>query len=183
MISHDLNFVTIRELMKQQESSSNTIDLTADGISLVSRMIHCMYYGTYGNLDEIAGDVTWYCGKKFGWIVGDLDWESEHQLHAAMYALGEKFDITGLKDVALVKFEQLATKTKARNLHRFVESIPMVYSSTPDSDRRLRDATIEIIKASPSSFVHKDVKASFQKVISEVPDFSWDLHQCWMSAA
>ena len=165
MISHDLNFVTIRELMKQQESSSNTIDLTADGISLVSRMIHCMYYGTYEGLDE---------------TVGDLQWKSENQLHAAMYALLEKFDITGLKNVAVVKFEQLATKTRVRDLQSFVESIPIVYSSTPDSDRRLRDVAIGIIKASPSSFVRK---RSFKKVISEVPDFGWDLHQCWMSAA
>lgn len=40
---------------------------------------------------------------------------------------------------------------------------------------------LEKIKADPSQFLQEDVKALFQKVLVEVPDFSWDLHQHWMS--
>ncbi|CAD6583217.1 MAG: hypothetical protein ASARMPRED_001263 [Alectoria sarmentosa] len=148
----------------QQESSIDTIDLTADGISLVSRMIHCLYYGTYEDFHK---------GDDAG------DWRSAHQLHAAVYALGDKYDLVELKNIALANFNKLATPDP-RGL---IESIPIVYSSTPDSDRSLRNAILEKIKVCPSRFLHEDVKASFQKVLLEVPDFSWDLHQYWMSVA
>lgn len=157
-----------RKLMKQQESSTNTIDLTADGISLVSRMVHCLYHGTYEEFDaEDDGH----------------NWKSAHQLHAAMYALGDKYDVALLKNTALVNFNKLTTKAGPRDLQGFIESIPIVYSSTPDSDRGLRKATLDKITATPSQFLHEDVKAPFQKVLFEVPDFSWDLHQYWMSVA
>ncbi|KAF6218346.1 hypothetical protein HO133_005693 [Letharia lupina] len=149
------------------ESSTNTIDLTADGISLVSRMIHCLYHGTYADFDAIEDA---------------QDWKSGYQLHAGMYALGDKYDLSVLKDTALVNFK-LATKAKPKDRLGLIESIPIVYSSTPDSDRNLRDAALVKFKTYPSHFLHNDVKASFQKVLLEVPDFSWDLHQYWMSVA
>lgn len=127
-------------------------------------MIHCLYYGTYEDFHE---------GDDAG------DWKSAHQLHAAVYALGDKYDLVVLKNLALANFNKLAT----RDPQGLIESIPLVYSSTPDSDLSLRNATLEKIKACPSRFLHEDVKASFQKVLLEVPEFSWDLHQYWMSVA
>lgn len=157
-----------------RESSTNTIDLTDDGISLISRMIKCLYHGSYANFHAVDDAENW---------------KSPYQLHAAMYALGDKYDITLLQDTALANFAKLGTKPgdilgfKAGDLVDFIESIPIVYSSTPDSDRKLRDLTLEKIKASPYQFLHEDVKESFQKVVVEVPDFSWDLHRHWMTIA
>ena len=155
-----------RKLIKQQESSTNTIDLTADGISLVSRMIHCFYYGTYPDFNEEDDGHTW---------------RSAHQLHAAMYALGDKYDVTSLKNRARANFNRPASKVYIWDLQGFIDSIPLVYSSTPDSDRGLRDITVSKIKENPSQYLHEDVKASYRKVLFEVPEFSWDLHQYWMA--
>ena len=128
-------------------------------------MIDCLYNGTYKDFIETDSH----------------DWKSAHQLHAAMYALGDKFDIAVLKDAALVKFNKHATKYGREDLLQLIECIPLVYSSTPDSDRALRDATIEKIKSRPSRFLNEDVNKSYQKVLIEVPEFSWDLHQYWMT--
>lgn len=151
--------------MKQQESSTNTIDFTADGLNLVSRMIDCLYRGTYADFDA-TDDAQ--------------NWKSAHQLHAAMYALGDKYDLAVVKDAALDHFNKHANKSSPQDRLGLIESIPIVYSSTPDSDRALRDATVEKIKACPHRFLYEDVKGSFRKVLLEVPDFSWDLHQSWM---
>ena len=123
-------------------------------------MVHCFYHGTYA---------------EFNAIDDAPDWKSAYQLHAAMHALGDKYDVTILKDTALVNFKELTTKSQS-DLLGLVESIPTVYSSTLDSDRNLRDAVLTKVKASPSDFLHEDVKVSFQRVLCEVPDFSWDLH-------
>ena len=157
-------FVSTRKLTDQQEASSNIIDLTADGVSGVSRMVHYLYHGSHADFD-IAVDAD--------------DWKSAHQLHAFMYALGDKYDLIGLKEKAEINFDSLATE-QPQDLLKLIESIPIVYSSTPDSDRNLRLVTLTKTVASPPDLLHENVKAGFQKVLIEVPDFNWDLHQTWI---
>ena len=131
-------------------------------------MIHCLYHGTYE--DSPKPD-------------DPLEWKSPHQLHAAMYALGDKYELKVLKDAALVKFNELPTVTaNPEDVQALIDSIALIYSSTPDSDRQLRDATVTKIRASPVRFLQRDVSLSFRKVLCEVPDFSWDLHQHWMKS-
>ena len=130
-------------------------------------MIHCLYYGAYANYDA---------------TIDSEDYKSAHQLHAVMYALADQYDLTLLRDTAQNNFKNLATG-QPQELLRLIGSIPIVYSSTPDSDRGLRGAVVGKVKASPSDLLHKDVKASFQKVLIEVPEFSWDLHQHWIAVA
>ena len=83
-------------------------------------MVHCLYHGSYDAFDAVIDVETW---------------KSAHQLHAAMYALGDKYDLTLVKEIALVNFNKCEAKPPLRGL---VESIPIVYLSTPDSDRHLR---------------------------------------------
>ena len=52
-----------------------------------------------------------------------------------MYALGDKYDLTLIKETALVHFNKCGATSALLGL---IESIPIVYSSTPDSDRHLR---------------------------------------------
>ena len=157
---------SIRKLIILQESSTNAINLTEDGLNLVSRMIDCLYRGTYNDFDATADGQSW---------------KSASQLHAAMYALGDKYDMAVLKETALSKYKTHASNTGAQDLLGFLESIAIVYSSTPESERTLRDAATEKIKMNPTRFLKDDVKAAFQKVVMEVPEFSWDLHQHWMT--
>ena len=155
-----------RKLITVQEASTNTINLTGDLLNLVTRLIDCLYLGTYNDFD---------------WIDDAQYWKSAHQLHAEMFSLGDKYDCAVLKESALVKFKEHTDKNDLGDLYGFIKSIPIVYSSTPDSERALRDVTVDKIKAAPDRFLMEDLKPLFQKVVYEVPEFSWDLHLYWMS--
>jgi hypothetical protein len=64
-------------------------------------------------------------------------------IHARVYALGEKYDIGGLKTLSLGKF-----KTEARvhwNTDGFISAVEEAYTSTIDQDRGMRDAVVEAI--------------------------------------
>ena len=87
------------------------------------------------------------------------DRKTAYQLYAAMYALGDKYDITIPKDSAMVSFKELTTKSQS-DLLGSVESIPTLFSSSLESDRNLRDAMLAKIKASSPNFPHEDVKLS-----------------------
>ena len=63
-----------------------------------------------------------------------------------MYALGEEYDITDLKEEALWKFKKAieAKKGLSDKLTALLEVIPTVYETTPDSDRSLRDVVVAL---------------------------------------
>lgn len=86
-----------------------------------------------------------YSGQKTS--IGD-DEESSHvselHTHSQMYALGDKYDIKDLKEEALWKFNKAieAKKGQSDELTTVLEVIPAIYATTPDNDRRLRDAVV-----------------------------------------
>ena len=127
-------------------------------------MIHCLYYGFYARYDA---------------TVDTEEWESAQQLHAVIYALGDKYDITILKDRAEWEFK-IRPIRQPEDLLKWLKSIPIVYESTPDSDRRLRDVVIIKVTANPKDLLHKKVESAFRKVSVEVPDFDMDLHRQWI---
>ena len=145
-------------------------------------MIDCLYSGSY---DEFSLNAEVQRGKSPHQLIVNVDaqsWKSSHQLHAAMYALGDKYDLAVIKDTAMVNYSRQVIKSRIQDLLGFIESIPIVYSSTPDSDRELRDEVVLRTLRYPHQFLQPRVKATFQKILIEVPDFSWDLHQNWMTS-
>ena len=143
-------------------------------------MIECLYCGSYR---EFSTNPDFHFKESHRQISGNVDaqsWKSPHQLHAAMYALGDKYDLAVIKDMAMFNYCRAISGSGMNDVLKFIESIPIVYSSTPDSDRELRDATVQMTVKYPERFLQSQVKASFQKILIEVPEFSWDLHEYWM---
>jgi len=65
-------------------------------------------------------------------------------IHATMYALGDKYQVEGLGELAKVKFEScLAEHAQSED---FVNAVQIAYSSTPDSNRGLRDAVVKAFR-------------------------------------
>ena len=64
------------------------------------------------------------------------------ELHAAVYAVAEKYDVPDLKSLIVTKFCEDAS-TVLLQKRNALPAINMVYSSTPECDRGLRDAIIE----------------------------------------
>ena len=60
-----------------------------------------------------------------------------------MYAIGDKYDVVGLKELARTNFRTISNKVW--NHKAFAEVADHVLSSTPDSDVGLRDVLCEMI--------------------------------------
>lgn len=69
---------------------------------------------------------------------------SAMQTNVLMYALADKYLMEGLKKEALWKFGRFA-EAKAlttEQLLAIVKTVPLIYSTTPDADRGLRDYVV-----------------------------------------
>jgi hypothetical protein len=62
-------------------------------------------------------------------------------LHASVYALAEKYAVSGLKEMALRNFRHVADGENC-NLEEFSDASELAYSTTIDSDRGLRDVVV-----------------------------------------
>ncbi|KAI7153323.1 hypothetical protein KC349_g8457 [Hortaea werneckii] len=64
-------------------------------------------------------------------------------MHAKVYALGSKYQIPSLQSASLKKFEEAANL--AWDTDEFVHAVHLVHSTTPDSDKGLRNITASVI--------------------------------------
>ncbi|KAK8184853.1 uncharacterized protein BKA78DRAFT_322883 [Phyllosticta capitalensis] len=90
-------------------------------------------------------------------------------VHAKVYAIAEKYGITGLKDLARHKFSIQAEHHWATL--EFADSIPEVYETTVDSDRGLRDIVIQSFREHPQLARSKDMEL----VVRDTPGLAWEL--------
>ncbi|KAI7550828.1 hypothetical protein KC331_g2932 [Hortaea werneckii] len=60
-----------------------------------------------------------------------------------VYALGSKYQIPSLQSASLKKFEEAANLAWATD--EFVHAVHLVHSTTPDSDKGLRDVTARVL--------------------------------------
>ncbi|KAF2454058.1 hypothetical protein BDY21DRAFT_291794 [Lineolata rhizophorae] len=90
-------------------------------------------------------------------------------VHAKVYALADKYGISGLKALARRKFStQMAHHFQSAE---FPPAIQEVYDSTVDSDRGLRDVVTQTFRANPALAHRKDV----EEVVKETPNLAWEL--------
>lgn len=65
-------------------------------------------------------------------------------IHADMYALGDKYEVQGLSTKALDKFKK--SLQYHWNSEDFINATQIAYTTTPESNRGLRDAVVRAIK-------------------------------------
>lgn len=99
----------------------------------------------------------------------DTESESHLVLHTQVYALGEKYDIPSLKQLARQKFEMAAACYY--DAAELAEAIDMVYQSTIDTDRGLRDVVVQLFRMHPQLAQTQDMYA----VIKDTPGLALDL--------
>lgn len=96
------------------------------------------------------------------------------QLHARMFALGDRYDIPGLREVAVKKYS--SRSVVSWEPLEFLESIYDVYRRTPPSIRQLRNAAGNLMRKNLRKMVEDKVIAiSYEKVIDEPPEFTKDM--------
>lgn len=92
-----------------------------------------------------------------------------------MFVVADKYDIVALGDAAKAYFKG-ATREEVLNNGHLLELIPHVYSTTPESNRGLRDV-ICWETSSREIIIGKDpvLKSRLAEIISATPQFAGDL--------
>lgn len=103
------------------------------------------------------------------------------QLHARMFAIGDRFDIPGLRDVAVKKYSSRCA-IPSEPLE-FIESICDVYERIPASVRQLRNAACILLRKNLLKMLDDEVFPTVHdKVLIEVPEFTRDMLQLYVKA-
>ena len=77
-----------------------------------------------------------------------------------VYILAEKYDVQPLKLYALKNFQLSLSKGYAVELDTFLACVTLMYTETPDSDRRLKDAMMNWVSKQSLEIVEKIMKSS-----------------------
>lgn len=155
-----------------QEAQTREINFPAEEEFLIRRLL-CYRYTT-GYRDEPYDDeITPPPDMKAPAYVSRL------HINAQMYSIGDKYYIPSLKEKAAEKFEAAIWEPKYGIYHNgsklvdeMLKVIPLIYESTPDRDRGLRDRVIEVATWRQTKF---EEHPGLQDVIAAVPEFGKEI--------
>ncbi|KAH7110418.1 hypothetical protein B0J13DRAFT_570183 [Dactylonectria estremocensis] len=146
-----------------KEGESNTIDFLEDDTEAVDSMICYVYNGYYPRTELVTMgpkienlNSTWKI-EEFGEATLGLQIEYL-TLHAKVYALAEKYEVSGLKEMALRNFKFIADG-EACSRAEFSDACEIAYTTTIDSDRELRDAAVKALYDNPEALDQDHAKA------------------------
>lgn len=133
------------------------------------KMVEFFYSMSYD--DEIPEETEQEAGYRFSLL----------QLHARMFALGDRYDIPGLRDVAVKKYSSRGVVYWEPV--EYLESIYDVYRRTPASIRQLRNAACNLVRNNLRKMLDDEVIAiTYDKVLDEIPEFTKDMLRIYVKA-
>ena len=158
----------IAEIVKQ-ETFTGVIEIVDISYLELNKMVQFFYSMSYDDdIPELTERET-------------LSLISLLQLHARMFALGDRYDIPGLRDVAVKKYSSRCAVSWEPL--EFIESLCDVYERTPSSIRHLRNAACILMRKKLSRMLDdKAVAAAYKKVLIEVPEFTKDILGIYVTA-
>ena len=133
---------------RPKEADSGVITLEEVDDAVAEAMIHFMYHFDYNNTQGISTMV----------------------FNAQVYCLADQYMMAALKHLAKDKFEA-AIKT-GWAMDDFLLAVDVVYSSSPEGDRGLRDLVVGVSGDNLEKLL-KNV--GFQNLLSEKPKFAADI--------
>ncbi|CAD6573004.1 MAG: hypothetical protein ASARMPRED_005824 [Alectoria sarmentosa] len=151
------------KLIAGQEVITGRIELKQHEPHLVHRMLQHLYMVDYSASEIETG------GKK------EESFVSELHTHVMMYAMSDEYDIEDLKEEALWKFNKAveAKQEQSDEPTSVLEVVPAIYTTTPDSDRGLRDAVVAW-DAKRLGWIHD--LPDFKSAVTQVPTYmAWAL--------
>ncbi|KAL2349830.1 hypothetical protein BJ546DRAFT_604519 [Cryomyces antarcticus] len=177
-----------------REASSGVIDLDDDVPYAVHAMLHWFYHFDYGydskaretpasiHVEATAPDDK---GKPQLDQHIDKKQKADHQagktqvksdvsplvFHVRTYAIADKYDLPGLKELACSKFAGVAAK--AWDSPSFTLAIRSIYATTPSTDRGLRDVVIKIAHVHMTALLQDC--GEFVALLKENAEFAADL--------
>lgn len=150
---------------KLQEAFSGKYDLTSHQPDMIQLMVDYLYTGDYSiDMNEPDEPDKTNTASNSGAL----------STHAIMYALGDEYDIKGLRDLSAQKYSW--SLDESLELDEFLSSIPFVYTMTPDSSRGLRDPTLEYARNKlRDAGGQSEIRDAFDELLIECPDFLKEL--------
>ncbi|KAI5265298.1 hypothetical protein E4T47_08572 [Aureobasidium subglaciale] len=133
-------------------------DVDAEDPKCVKLMIHYLYHMDYLEVEtaKIKAEPT------ATMLLKDCNLKDVILIqHAKMYAMGDKYDIPGLKTLAQAKFEDIIKYTCAG----LVTAMTIVYTSTVDMDKGLRQMIVNKLHATNTA-----TSLSFPEINQNVKD-------------
>lgn len=105
-------------------------------------------------------------------IPHNIDVSGEAALHAEVYALARKYDISPLADFAKSHFKRLPLAAsmrsdEAKGYIACIKAANIIYKTTPQSDRGLRDVVVTFVKDYHPAIFSKD--SGNEKIFEESP--------------
>ncbi|KAI4730431.1 hypothetical protein E4T49_01791 [Aureobasidium sp. EXF-10728] len=91
--------------------------------------------------------------------------------HTRMYAMGAKYAIPGLKDLALARFSRPCDGNNT--VQNLMSAAVIAYSRTQETDKRLREAIVTVFDANRRAI--KDL-AWVSKIVSKLPELAFELY-------
>jgi ribosomal protein S27AE len=103
-------------------------------------------------------------------------------VHTDMYALAEKYDVVGLKELSAQKFVAVFEKNVAfdydvelfENVPVLQQMVAAIYLGTPE-DARNRHLRQFLAEQTQAMLEHLYEKAAFKELTKVFPDFGWDV--------
>ena len=96
-------------------------------------------------------------------------------IHADMYALGDKYQVEGLCTLATSKFS--ASLSRHWNSTDFITAVQTVYSSTPDSNRGMRDVVAQAFQNHFGTDITKN--PLIEAKLHTIDELSFELLKSW----
>lgn len=165
-------FKRVISLTSFQEQQTGELKLPAEEEFLIRRLL-CHRYTT-GYNDEPYDDE-----KDPPTHIMAPAYVNRLYLNAQMYSIADKYDLISLKEGAADKFDVAILNIQAQQrmkpplgaslVHEIIEAIPLIYSSTPETDSGLRDIVIEVLIYKWRDFENHP---GLQDLLASVPDFS-----------
>jgi len=135
-------------------------DLDVETATSVKLMIHYFYHHDYLQVLGIDSLARYRLGL--------------FAENSRMYAMGEKYGIPGLKHVARAKTSELSNLKVSANMVRVAAVI--AFNSTPDSDKRLREAIVEMVDVVHQVPIIRNNKM-LEEAISTIPELAYGLYR------
>lgn len=135
-----------------------------------------MYTGDYPSRTIQLGRKEFICSCSETHYLSSLDTLEELEVHVDMYALADRLEITGLKDVAAEKFKAFLkshpTVWEKVLLSGIAEKI---YTTTPTSDRLLRQHLCGYLASNPQSLRAVVDKKELKDIVNGIEGLAMDV--------
>ena len=151
-----------------KESTERMVILREDPTPAVKALVQYLYEFNYDNPMNHVPDSY----DSFPYPQNTLE------AHAQEFTVADKYDIPGLKDLAVAKFKYLMDRSDKKytfEAEDLLKATPYIYRHSPPSDDRFRLALVNAWGACGGRRLEHANKDDFEALLREVPELASDL--------